>query len=174
MESRWARLFEDLEAQFAAPAADEAEVADLVEAERVGLRLAERLARRVGHELRVALRDGTGLRGRLRECAATWMALEDDTAVTFVPLKSVAFAGPLAGSAPQARSAAGGSLAAALRGVARAGVHVVAGVAGHEIAGVLVLVGADHADLRTEQGEVFSLPLEALDWLRCPVAVFAG
>ena len=47
MDDRWDRLFADLEA-LATPALDEDEIPDMVEAERVAVALADRLAGAVG------------------------------------------------------------------------------------------------------------------------------
>lgn len=172
MHSRWDRLFADLEAQFSAPGADEAEVAELVEAERVGLRLTDRLVWRVGGLVDLRVRGGGAIRGALRTATQTWIAVDDGATLLVVPSAAIALVGPLGAAAPPPQApAAGRGMGSMMRALARAGARVTAAAGGHQVSGTVVSVGADHFDLRTEDGAVLSVSHATLDWVRCRPAV---
>ncbi len=73
MDDRWDRLFADLEG--AVPLLDEDEIPDLVEAERVGVQLADRLAGAIGRAVDLATSSGSRLTGTLREAGSDWIAV---------------------------------------------------------------------------------------------------
>src|SRR5690625_2658827 len=101
---RWEALFADLEGQFAQVAQEERdeEVADLAEAERSQVHLADRLRARQGQEVSLRLRDGSDVRGTVRDAAVQWLLVADGPRRALVPAEAVAVARALGAVAPEA------------------------------------------------------------------------
>jgi len=76
---RWEELFADLEARFAAAAADElnAEVADRIRSEAARVGAAERLAVAVGSTVRVVALGGASASGTVRRSGPDWLLLAE-------------------------------------------------------------------------------------------------
>ncbi len=164
MDDRWDRLFADLEA-LATPALDEDEIPDMVEAERVAVALADRLAGAVGRHADLLTRAGRRLGGTVREAGPDWVALAAASSLHVVPLVAVRWVAALDGPSRPSHGAVRASLAAVVRRLARTGLPVVADVDGAVLRGAIVAVGADHCDLATETA-VLTVPLAVLDGLR--------
>ncbi|WP_278235105.1 hypothetical protein [Isoptericola sp. AK164] len=151
--SRWALLFADLEAQLAAEEAAEREgaVAELTRAEQASVGLTDRL-RAADGPLRVELRDGEVLEGRVAHVADTWLQLDAHGArgrvQHVVPLAGVA---GLVGLGPHARPSAARTdrlgLGTALRGLQRDRARVQVRTASGQVVGRIARVGADHLDV---------------------------
>lgn len=149
---RWEELFEDLEGQLAAAAAQEREslVQELTRAELTSVRLAARLRSSGGQELTVTLLDGSIVRGSVVAAAETWFELADGVrrhVVTVAGLVSVV--GLARGAAVDGRTRRL-SLAHALRALARDRVRVVVRTPVAAIAGRLERVLGDHVELWTD------------------------
>jgi hypothetical protein len=157
---RWQRLFDDLEAQFAAAAAAElaAEVAERSRLETGRVRLSDRLAAAHGAPLAVTLPGVGVVRGTLLDAGVDWLLLDEQAGrEALVPLHAV-----LGITGVGARTVAPGSegevgkrldLRWALRGLARGRVGVSVGLRdGSTVSGTLDRVGADHVDL-AEHGD---------------------
>jgi len=160
MDTRWERLFADLEGQLG-ESFDEDEIPELVEAERVSVRLCDRLRGRVGKALEVVTTDGTRVRGTLLDAEAGWIVLRERRGDTLVPTHAVATCAPL-GSAAVPHGGVERSFGAALRAVARGGGELTFVVGGVQIRGRLTGVGADHCDVRPEWGSAVTIPLTAI------------
>lgn len=152
---RWAALFADLEGQVDAEAAAEldAEVRDRARAETARLRLVDRFAPAVGHELSVRTLGAGTARGRLCSVGSDWLLLEDARgAECVVPLAAVVSVGGLgAGSREPGTEGAVPArlrLAHALRGIARSRAPVViTTVDGGVVHGTVDRVGADFVEV---------------------------
>lgn len=166
MDPRWDRLFADLENSLAG-SLDEDEIPELVEAERVSVRLADRLAAAVGRGVDLETAAGARVTGSIREAAADWLAVDAGPALHLVPLRSVRWLAAPEGPAGPSGGASRSSLAALLRRVARSSLPVVVGMDGISLRGHLTGVGADHFDLRAENGALRTIPLAAIDTVRC-------
>lgn len=171
---RWEALFADLESQYEAAArlADDDAVAELAEAEMASVRLADRLRARTGNLLRLRLRSGADLSGRLVDAAPQWLLMASGERRTLVPLEAVVLAWPLGAAAPRTgRVEQRLRVTHALRALAREGVRVQVVCEGGAYAGWLTRVGADHVDLRTdgpergrpETGAVVTIALAAIE-----------
>ena len=149
---RWDRLFGDLEAQMEAGdrAAFEAELSDLVRAERAAVRLVDRLRAHVGCDVVLHLVAGDPARGALLEVGADWVLLRSSVNDVLVPSAAVAGVSGLSRSAVNDDARAGRllRLTTVLRGLAgdrsRLAVELAGGVTLH---GTIDRVGADHVDL---------------------------
>lgn len=148
---RWEQLFADLEAQVAAEeqAGFEAEVGDLVRAERGALALADRLRAHVGFDLAFALEDGQSLAGDVLELGADWVLLRRPGGDTLLPLAAVVGVSGLSRSAvPGTGVEARLRITLVLRGLARDRSPVQLTVrGGGRLVGTIDRVGADHLDL---------------------------
>jgi len=164
---RWDRLFADLEAQLEADEriGFDADVADLVRAERAALALADRLRAHQGAELTWWLRGQEALRGVLHDVGADWVLVRDAPSDVVLPLRSVVCITGLSRAASAERGVAARlGLGMVLRGLARdrSAVTIHLEPAG-AITGTIDRVGADHLDLA----------VHALDEVRRPAAVNA-
>ncbi|MFN8077223.1 MAG: hypothetical protein U0Q15_17630 [Kineosporiaceae bacterium] len=176
---RWEDLFDDLEAQLAAQRreGDEAELADVIRAERGRLEWADRL--RAQPDQVAVMVEGGRLVGRVVDGGPDWVLLRDGRRVpggaadpyeswgtgpgegapgsrdVVVPLGAViAVSGLRAGAAPLQGVARRLGLAAVLRGLCRDRVAVRLGLRdGAQLVGTPASVGADHVDLRCHDGD---------------------
>jgi hypothetical protein len=151
---RWEALFEDLQGQLEAAerADDEALVAELAEAEMGGTALADRLRARLGQEVRLRLRSGADLAGRILDAAPQWLLLGDDRERRIlVPVEAVQAAWPLGQVAPEAGTVERRlRITHVLRALAREGGPVRVSCDAGDYTGWLTRVGSDHVDLRQE------------------------
>jgi hypothetical protein len=167
-------LFNDLEARMDAEdrAQHDLDVADLVRAERSGLRLPDRLRAHVGHPLTWYLVPAAGepgpIEARLVEVGHDWVLLGRRHGGLLVPMASVAGVGGLSRAAapddgPLARRL---GLTVVLRGLARDRAPVaVRGPLG-PLTGTIDRVGADHLDLAVHPLDVPRRPREVRS-VRC-------
>ncbi|PFG44022.1 hypothetical protein ATJ88_2739 [Isoptericola jiangsuensis] len=157
--ARWAALFADLEAQLDAAAAAERDgtVAELTRAEQASVPLADRLRAALGRPVRVELRDGDVVDGRLAHVADAWFQVDARTSPHgvqhLVPTSAVA---SLAGIGPQARPSTsrtdGLGLGTALRALQRDRARVLVRTTAGTLVGRIDRVGQDHLDLTTADG----------------------
>src|SRR3712207_719261 len=148
---RWVRLFADLEAQLESEerADFEAELGDLVRAERSAVALRDRLRAQVGSTLTWHLR-GQSMEARLLDVGSDWALLRDARGDSLLPLAAlVGISGITRAAAlddgPVARSL---RLTIVLRGLARDRSPVLVTLAGGgALAGTIDRVGADHVDV---------------------------
>lgn len=149
---RWEALFADLESQFAGAARvdDEAEVADLAEAEMAQVSLADRLRARHRDDVSLRLRDGSTVRGTVVDAAVQWLLVAEGGRRTLVPTQAVAAAWPLGTAAPEAPVVERRlRLTHVLRALAREGSAVVVRTTAGDYQGWIVRVAGDHIDLRS-------------------------
>lgn len=159
MEDRWERLFADIESQSAARP-DEDEIAALVEAERVSVTAADRVAGSLGAAVTVLMRSGARHSGTIAQPGDGWFLLTDPTADRVIALAHVAGMGPLGAPRPAGRLL---GLAAVLRRM----VGLTAVVEAPAPAGGRILaVGADHLDLADHAGAVTTVMLPAIESVR--------
>jgi hypothetical protein len=149
---RWDRLFGDLEAQIDADdrAVFEAELGDLVRAERAAVRLVDRLRAHVGCDVVLHLVAGEPARGALLEVGADWVLLRSGVHDVLVPGVAVASVSGLSRSAVNDEAKPGLSLrlTTVLRGLAGDRSTVAVELAGGStLHGTIDRVGADHVDL---------------------------
>lgn len=149
---RWDRLFGDLEAQMDADdrASFEAEVGDLVRAERAVVRLVDRLRAHVGCDVVLHLVAGEPARGELLEVGSDWVLLRSGAKDVLVPGVAVASVSGLSRSAVTDDAKPGRSLrlTTVLRGLAGDRSPVAVELAGGStLHGTIDRVGADHVDL---------------------------
>jgi hypothetical protein len=174
---RFEALFRDLEAQ--ADALEQRELRgraeDLTWSVRAGIGLRDRLRAHTGAPLRVILRDGTALDGRVGGLGREWFVLgsrEDGGRYVLVPFAAVR---SFDGLTVRADTAAGVledrlSLTVALRTVARDRAMVRILVPGGSQTGLIAGLGADHLDLRSSptseraplHARTITMPLESL------------
>lgn len=174
---RWQRLFADLEAELAAGAAGQAveRVAELTRAELSTVAFIDRLRAEVGGAVRVHLRDGSALGGRLTDVGGSWLLLDGD-GEHVVPLGAVV----AVSSARDGRRVAGPptaverrlGLGSVLRALARDRAKVTLRASSLTAVGLVAGVGADHLELAVlgedglrPSGQVLSVRFEALDLL---------
>jgi hypothetical protein len=149
---RWELLFSDLEAQVEAEerASFEAEVVDLVRAERGALSLRDRLHAHVGCDVVLHLVRGGVVGGAVLEVGADWVLVRGIAGDVLVPAAAVESVSGLSRSAvaADARPVRGLRLSALLRGLAgdRAAVAVEL-LSGTTLTGTIDRVGSDHVDL---------------------------
>lgn len=151
---RWEALFEDLQSQLEAAerAEDDELVAELTEAEMGGTTLADRLRARQGSEIRVRLRSGADVTGRVLDAAPQWLLLGDaQERRHLVPVEAVQAAWPLGPVAPEAGTVERRlRITHVLRALAREGAPVRVSCDAGDYTGWLTRVGSDHVDLRRE------------------------
>jgi len=181
---RWDDLFRDLEGQLEAAEVAEvaAEVADRSRRESARLRLVDRLRPAAGHEVRLQVRGGGQVAGRLDHVGAQWVLVAETAGrQALVPLSAVlAVAGVGVLSSPpdvEERVFDRLGLGSALRAIARDRAPVTLGlVDGSALTGTVDRVGADFLELaehaagesrrRGEVSGVRVVPFEALATLR--------
>ena len=159
MDERWERLFADLENQ-GDGAPDEDEISALVEAERVAVTLADRLAGSLGSPIR-AVCEGTSVSGTLTSAGDGWVVISEQRADWILPLEHVAALSPLA--APRPAPPRSLTLAGVLRRIV--GLPVQLGIP-WQLTGRIVGVGADHLDVLDDAGRPSTVPLAALRSVR--------
>lgn len=147
----WDALFADLESRFEAERRAElaAESAELAQAEAAGVTLADRLRARMGHEVHLRTLHGFQVDGVVREAYPAFLLVDEGAGVcALVPVAAVATVGPLGGAAvPAGQVERRTTFAAAVRTLARSGARVRVVMAGGEVIGRIVRVGADHLDV---------------------------
>ncbi len=161
---RWDSLFSDLEGQFSAGRALEAEfeITERARVELAGIELGDRLRGAFGSEIKVGLIDGRVVRGRLSHVGGEWLVLTERGRQWLVPYASVVSYLGLGRIALKSESRIRQSLgiASALRALAKDRselvVHLkVASVDGYKLQGVIDRVGRDYFDLAVvHHGEV--------------------
>ena len=149
---RWEWLFADLEALAEAEerASLEADVGDLVRAERGAIGLRDRLRAHLGCDLGLHLCQGRQLQGVLLDVGADWLLMRGPAADVLLRLGTVAAVSGLSRSAvnDEARPARALRLGAVLRGLAGDRAPVTVELAGGlTLTGTIDRVGADHVDL---------------------------
>lgn len=170
---RWSSLFADLEAQLEAAESRErlAAVPELTRAERAGVALADRLRAGTSAPLRLTLRGGEVVSGRLVDVTPQWVLLEDDAREHLVPAAAVALVSGLPSTAapPASGVVRRLTLGHALRAVARDRSVVRVRVDGGSVLGRVDGVGRDHLDVTLVQqdsgrpsGERCAVPWSAL------------
>lgn len=124
-------------------------VADLTRAERASLTLADRLRACGARDVRLVLRDGTRVEGRVQEVGPAWWLLGDGGREHLVPFGSVATAHGLPETAaPQETGVLRRlGLGHALRAVARDRAVVRVLTTAGPTVGRIDAVGADHVDV---------------------------
>jgi hypothetical protein len=151
---RWEVLFDDLQAQLEAAerAEDDDLVAELTEAEMGGTTLADRLRARLGGDVRLRLRSGVDVTGKVLDAAPQWLLLGDSQERRhLVPTVAVQAAWPLGPVAPEAGTVEKRlRITHALRALAREGAKVRVTCDAGDYTGWLTRVGADHVDVRPE------------------------
>lgn len=153
--ARWQRLFDELEAEYAAVAAAEldSEVRVRARGELARLRMVDRLRPAVGHPLELRTLGAGSIRGRLSGVGPDWLLLAETAAVeVLVPLAAVLSVRGLGarslepGSEGQVAARLG--LGHALRGIARRRAAVALTlVDGSVLHGTIDRVGADFVEL---------------------------
>jgi hypothetical protein len=149
---RWERLFADLEARIEAEerAGTEAEVTDLVRAERARLVVRDRLRAHVGQPLTWSLVTGATLIGRLLDVGADWVLIATASGESLTPLGAVQYVSGLSRfTAPEAGEVARRlGIGVILRGLSRDRAVVSVQLrAGQRMTGTIDRVGVDHLDL---------------------------
>jgi hypothetical protein len=151
---RWEWLFSDLEAQAEAEerASFEAEVGDLVRAERGALVLRDRLRAHVGLDVVLHLRRTGAVSGAVLDVGADWVLVRVAVATdVLVPAHAVEGVSGLSRSAVcggEERPARGLRLSAVLRGLAGDRAPVAMDLeSGATLTGTVDRVGGDHLDL---------------------------
>lgn len=161
-EDRWKKLFADLESRVD----DEAEVPELVEAERVGVRLHDRLRAAVGTQLCVWAA-GIRVTGLLAEVGMGWVRIRRAESDVIVSEESITRLDAL--GVRQSQVSVERSLTSVLRVLARSGAGLVMRAGDEDLTGRIVAVAADHLELRTETGDMI-VPIRALSTVRSPRA----
>ncbi len=163
---RWERLFADLEARFAADelVSREADIADLVRAERSRLTMSDRLRPHIGTVLAWRLEPGTGLDGSIQatlmDVGTDWILIATASGSMrrhlLVPARSIHWIGGLSGVAQldESQVAKRMGLTVVLRGLARDRSPLRVLTAGGQLTGTIDRVGADHLDLAMHDLEV--------------------
>ncbi|MFJ6536250.1 hypothetical protein ACIQH5_08440 [Paenarthrobacter sp. NPDC091711] len=161
---RWDSLFSDLEAQFSAGRALEAEseITERARVELASIELGDRLRGALGAEIKIGLNDGSLVRGRLSHVGGEWLVLTERGRQWLLPYASVVSYQGLGRVALKPESLIRQSLgiASALRALAKdrsqVVVHLkVAAGDGYKLQGVIDRVGRDYLDLAVVQhGEV--------------------
>jgi hypothetical protein len=152
---RWEELFRDLEGQLEATEGAElaAEVADRTRHETAQLRLLDRLAPGVGHQVRLHVLGAGQVTGRLEQMGAEWLLVAEAAGrQALVPVAAVLSAGSLGVLSRQpgqeGRVAARLGLGSALRAIARDRLQVtVVLLDGGAFTGTVDRVGADFLEM---------------------------
>ena len=160
---RWDALFSDYEAQMNAALGDNwrAEVADRTRGERAAVELVARLSGARGQALSFTLVDGQAVTGHLRDCAATWVLVEDDVSRShLVPagaITTVRGVGAVAQHLSHVEQRL--DIAHALRALSRDRARVRVRTVGGDVVGIIAGVYADHIDVAEPAGQRASVPL---------------
>jgi hypothetical protein len=157
---RWERLFDDLEARFDAEqhAAVEADLADLIRAERSQVVLLDRLRAHLGEPLMCSFGSEVAmLSGDLAELGADWVLIDSGWTQTLVPVAALQYVSGLSAAVVPDRSIVARKLGlnSVLRGLARD--RALLGIrlrAGELLTGTLDRVGADHMDVAVHPHDV--------------------
>ncbi|HZK05418.1 MAG TPA: hypothetical protein VFC82_06145 [Actinomycetaceae bacterium] len=169
-EERWQRLFEEM-SSWDEPAVDDAAVAELAQAERVGVTFGERMMGSVGSDVTVQFRSGTTVRGELTAVARDWCTVRSATAdhvITTWGIAAVTSLGaPRGGPRPV-------PLGVPLRRIAAHGAPVVVDSSGVDQRGLLRSVAADHIDLLLDSGVVTTVSVDSLYSVRCARGAVTG
>jgi hypothetical protein len=149
---RWEWLFSDLEAQAEAEerAGFEAEVVDLVRAERGALALRDRLHAHVGCDVALHLVSGRAADGAVLEVGADWVLVRTPAGDVLVPVAAIEGVAGLSRSAlgSDARPRRGLRLTGILRGLAGDRAPVTVDLTSRSVlTGTIDRVGSDHLDL---------------------------
>lgn len=162
---RWERLFADLEARMSAGEREDlaAEVAERVAAERATVELAARVLAHRGDVLTLRLRGGRTVSGALADGAAGWFLLVDGPRQLLVPAGAVAVVEGLSGPAAVLSEVERRlRITSVLRELAEAGSRVMVDTGDARWTGTVAAVGADHLDLRGDEGRVRAVALDAV------------
>lgn len=157
---RWEQLFDDLEARFDAEqrAAVEADLADLIRAERSQVALLDRLRAHLNEPLVCSFGPEVAvLSGDLADLGADWLLVDSGWAQTLVPLSALQYVSGLSAAAVPDRRVVARKLGlnSVLRGLARD--RALLGIrlrAGELLTGTLDRVGADHVDVAVHPDDV--------------------
>ncbi|MEJ1113868.1 hypothetical protein WBN73_05375 [Paenarthrobacter sp. CCNWLY172] len=161
---RWDSLFDDLEAQFSAERALEAEseITERARMELAGIELGDRLRGATGSGLKLFLADGNIIHGVLGRVGAGWLVLPEGSRQWLVPLAAVLTFQGLGRLAlkPVSTVRQLPGIASVLRALARDRSAVVVHLStraggGVKVNGVIDRVGRDHFDIAVvRDGEV--------------------
>jgi hypothetical protein len=157
---RWDSLFADLEARFEAEerAAAEADLVDLVRAERTRLTLRDRLRAHVGAHLVWTLGAGeASVRGELLDVGTDWALVCAGRDELVVNLSALQYVSGLsrAASPEEGEVARRWGLGVVLRGLARDRAPVSVRLRGGDLLiGTIDRVGADHVDIAVHPGDL--------------------
>jgi hypothetical protein len=157
---RWERLFADLEARFEAEqrVAADADVADLVRAERAHLALRDRLRAHLGQSLVCSFGgDVEAVTGDLVDLGADWLLVDSGRGQTLIPVAALQYVSGLSAAAlPDPSTVARRlGLGVVLRGLGRD--RSVLGIrlrAGELLTGTIDRVGSDHFDVAVHADDV--------------------
>lgn len=156
---RWERLFSQLSLH--EPAWDDAEVEELADAERAGVKLIDTIAGSLGKQVSITITSGAKVQGRMTAVAETWCVVSDvaDVVVRIVAIAQVTGLGaPQPGVRPI-------PIGVVLRRIAATGATVVAD-AGAPLTGRIRTVGADYCEI-----DGVAVPYTALVSMRVPRGV---
>lgn len=171
---RWDILFDDLHSQLEAAERDlvDAEVGDLLEAERATTLLVDRLRAAAGSVVRVSAEGAGTIEGLVRDAGAGWILVADGARQWLIAAAAVRTVAVPAFAAPPAGAVASRlGLGHTLRALARAGDVVQVQLRDAQVLrGWLVRVGVDHVDLRSDAPAthlpVLTIPFTALAAVR--------
>ncbi|WP_084077117.1 hypothetical protein [Demequina sp. NBRC 110057] len=162
---RWDALFADMAGRLDADEAAQwrAEVSARERSERASVTLADRCAAALGATVRLRTVDGAWCQGDLRDVADEWVLMGDDLGREHViPLRAVdAVEGLGAAAAHRGAVERRLTLAHALRALARDRARVSVVTRTGQAAGLVVAVGADHADV-ADRAATVTVPLVAI------------
>jgi hypothetical protein len=149
---RWEQLFADLEARLESEerAIAEAEVVDLVRAERARLVLRDRLKAHLGERLTWSIAGDPALVGRLLDVGADWVLVATASGDSLIPIGAVhCITGLSRFTAPESGEVARRlGIGVILRGLSRDRAVVAIRLAGAQrVTGTIDRVGADHFDV---------------------------
>lgn len=156
---RWERLFADLEATFEADqrAGHDADVADLIRAERARLTVSDRLRPHIGAVLTWRLKPASGfddpIQATLLDVGTDWILIASASGTMrrhlLIPSRCIDWIAGLSGVAQvdESQVAKRMGLTVVLRGLARDRVPVRVLTAAGQLTGTIDRVGADHLDL---------------------------
>lgn len=138
-----------LEAEFEARRREEHDelVSELADAERVSVRLADRIVQASGKSITLILRGGQHVRGKILDATRNWLVIRESSGVSLVPLGAIEAAWPLKAGCDLGGVRAGLGISSALRGLATQGSPVVIDHDAGRHTGIIREVFADHFDL---------------------------
>lgn len=128
-------------------------VDELAQAERVALALADRMAAREGGALRVIVRGGELVEGRLVRARKGWILLRDGLGDALIPLSAIVAANPLGMGADCSRATAGIAISSVLRALADERRAIIVDHDAGRHSGVILGVFADHFDMEVNARE---------------------